>query len=121
MSKFLEEAKNHAESLKVMVRMLEMHEKAAEAKKMEESKMSSPQRRALMEKKYETQEVEIDGEKIKQKKGKLSDDLGKPAFQASQKELDDYINAASGAEKQKRVARVNLMKAYKKGHKAQGH
>lgn len=82
-------------------------------------KLTSHQRRMLSEKKYETQTTELDGEKIKEKKGKLSDDLGKPAFQASEKELDDYINATSGAEKQKRVARVNLMKAHKKGHKAQ--
>ncbi len=73
--------------------------------------------RALYE---ETQTSTIDGHKIKEKKGKLSGDLGKPAFQASQKELDNYVDAASGAEKQKRVARVNLMKAHKRGHKAQG-
>ena len=73
----------------------------------------------VSEKKYQTST--IGGKKIKEKKGKLSSDLGKPAMQASEKELKAYINAASGKEKQKRVARVNLMKAHKKGHKAQGH
>lgn len=81
--------------------------------------LTSVQRRLLSEKTYETQTTELDGKKIKEKKGKLSDDLGKPAFQASAKELDDYIDNASGKEKQKRVARVNLMKAHKKGQKAQ--
>lgn len=72
------------------------------------------------EKKYETQISKIGGEKIKEKKGKLSDDLGKPAMQASEEELQSYIDNASGEEKKKRVARVNLMKAHKKGHK-KGH
>ncbi len=73
----------------------------------------------LNEKKYETKTSVIGGEKIKERKGKLTADLGKPAMKASQKELDSYINAASGKEKKARVARVNLMKAHKKGLKAQ--
>jgi hypothetical protein len=45
-----------------------------------------------------------------------------PAMKASQKRLDSYIDAAkTKAEKKKRVARVNLMKVHKKGHKAQHH
>lgn len=75
----------------------------------------------VSEKKYKTQVSKIGGKKIKEKKGKLSDDLGKPAMQASEKDLQSYVDAASGKEKQKRVARVNLMKAHKKGHKAQGN
>ena len=64
----------------------------------------------------------IGGEKIKEEPGKLSDDLGKPATRATEKELQTYIdNAPNAAEKKKRVARVNLMKAHKKGHKAQGN
>lgn len=64
----------------------------------------------------------IGGTKIKEKTGKLSKDLGEPAMGASESELQSYIdNASSATEKKKRVARVNLMKAHKKGHKAQGH
>lgn len=64
----------------------------------------------------------IGGKKITEKKGKLSKDLGKPAMKATQSELDAYVKAAkSPSEKKSRVARVNLMKAHKKGHKAQGH
>jgi hypothetical protein len=74
-----------------------------------------------MEKKYERQTQTIGGKKITQKKGKLSDDLGKPATRATETELQSYIDAGKGKEKQKRVARVNLMKAHKKGHKSQGH
>jgi len=64
----------------------------------------------------------IGGKRIKERKGKLSGDLGKPAFKASAGELDSYV--ASGKtpkERQKRNARVNLMRAHKKGHKAQAH
>jgi hypothetical protein len=69
-----------------------------------------------------TKVSKIGGERIKEKEGKLSQDLGKPATQATEKELQAYIdNASSAAEKKKRVARVNLMKAHKKGHKAQGN
>ena len=63
----------------------------------------------------------IGGKKIKEKEGKLAADLGKPAMKATQAELDSYINAAkTPAEKKKRVARVNLASAHKKGLKAQG-
>lgn len=62
----------------------------------------------------------IGGKKVKEKQGKLTKDLGKPAMSATEKELQSYIDNASGAEKKKRVARVNLMKAHKKGLKAQG-
>ena len=64
----------------------------------------------------------IKGTKIKEKPGKLSKDLGKPAMKATGKELKTYIDKATTPSlKKKRVARVNLMKAHKKGHKAQSH
>ncbi len=63
----------------------------------------------------------IGGKKIKEKEGKLTKDLGMAPMKASKKKLDAYIDAApDSAEKTKRVARVNLMKAHKKGLKAQG-
>lgn len=69
-----------------------------------------------------TRTSKIGGKKVTEKKGKLSKDLGKPAMKATQAELDSYVSGAkTGSEKKKRVARVNLMKAHKKGHKAQGH
>ncbi len=69
-----------------------------------------------------TQTTVIKGTKIKEKKGKLSKDLGKPAMKATAKELKSYVdNAKSGKEKIARTARVNLMKAHKKGHAAQHH
>lgn len=68
-----------------------------------------------------TKTTVIKGQKIKEKKGKLSKDLGKPAMKATAKELASYVKAAkTPAEKKSRVARVNLMKAHKKGLKAQG-
>ena len=70
---------------------------------------------------YERQKQTIGGKTITQKKGKLSNDLGKPAMKATEGELQQYIDDASGKEKKKRVARVNLMKAHKKGHVSQGH
>ena len=64
----------------------------------------------------------IDGKEVKEEPGRLTKALGKPAMSASEAELDKYIeNAPNAEEKKKRVARVNLMKAHKKGHEAQGH
>ena len=63
----------------------------------------------------------IGGKKVRERAGKLSKDLGKPAMKATAVELKSYVDTASGAaEKKKRVARVNLMKAHKKGLKAKG-
>jgi hypothetical protein len=77
--------------------------------------------KSLFEKKYETQVSKIGGEKIRERKGKLAADLGKPAMQATAKELQSYIKGASGeVEKRKRVARVNLMRAHKAGLRAKG-
>lgn len=74
--------------------------------------------RPMMEK---TQTSVIGGRRIKEKKGKLSSDLGKPAMKATETELQSYVDAAkSPVEKKKRVARVNLMKAHKAGLRAQG-
>lgn len=84
------------------------------------ARIVSPAVRVVSEKKYETKTSKIGGKKVKERKGKLSNDLGKPAMKASQAELDRYINAASGKEKKSRVARVNLLRAHKKGLKSQG-
>lgn len=63
----------------------------------------------------------IGGKKIREKAGKLTKDLGKPAMSATKKELQSYINAAkSEPERKKRQARVNLASAHKKGLKAKG-
>lgn len=68
-----------------------------------------------------TKTTVIGGKKIKEREGKLTKDLGMAPMKASQQKLDAYIDAApNSAEKAKRVARVNLMKAHKKGLKAQG-
>jgi hypothetical protein len=62
----------------------------------------------------------IGGKKIKEHPGKLTSALGEPAFKASASKLESYVDdAPDAAEKEKRVARVNLMKAHKKGHEAQ--
>jgi len=69
----------------------------------------------------ETKTSTIGGKKVTEHEGKLSKDLGKPAMSATESELQSYIDSASSAaEKKKRVARVNLMKAHKKGLKAKG-
>ena len=69
----------------------------------------------------ETRTSTIGGKKVTEREGKLAKDLGKPAMKATEGELNAYIDSASSAaEKKKRVARVNLMKAHKKGLKAKG-
>lgn len=69
-----------------------------------------------------TQTSIIGGHKVKEKKGLLTRALGKPALSATSGEKKKYIaNAPNKSEKAKRVARVNLAAAHKKGHKAQGH
>ena len=76
--------------------------------------------RTLSEKKFEKKTSIIGGKKVVEK-GKLTADLGKPAMKATAAEKKAYINAAkSPAEKKKRVARINLATAHKKGLKAQG-
>lgn len=64
----------------------------------------------------------IDHSRIREKEGKLTKDLGEPAMQATEKELQRYIDSSkSESDRKKRQARVNLMKAHKKGHEAQHH
>jgi len=66
-----------------------------------------------------TQVSKIGGKKIKEKRGKLTADLGKPPSKVSKGELESYIKAAkTPAEKRKRQARVNLARAHMKGTKA---
>ena len=78
--------------------------------------------RTLSEKKFEKKTSIIGGKKVVERKGKLTADLGKPAFKASKSELEAYVKAGkTPKERQKRNARVNLCKAHKAGHKAQGH
>ena len=73
-----------------------------------------------LDKMAETETSTIGGERITEKKGKLTQDLGKPPSQASEAELEHYIEAGgSPAERQKRMARVNLFRAHMKGVKAQ--
>jgi len=75
----------------------------------------------LLEKKGDVKTSVIGGKRIKEKEGKLSSDLGKPAMSASEAELASYVDAAkSPSEKRKRVARINLLKAHRRGLRAKG-
>jgi hypothetical protein len=77
----------------------------------------------VLEKISETETSEIGGKKIKEKEGKLTEDLGKPPSEASEEELKRYIESGgTEEERRKRLARVNLARAHMKGVKAQhGH